>query len=75
MSKADKMLKNIGYDEKTEDEEKIKYQDSGNEDINIIFFKKYKVITGCPTYDYFLDMEILQAINAKVKELGWVENT
>ena len=73
MSKADEMLKNIGYDEKTEDEEKIKYQDSGNEDINIIFFKKYKVITGCPTYDYFLDMEILQAINAKVKELGWVE--
>lgn len=73
MSKADEMLKNIGYDEKTENEENIIYQDSGNEDINIIFHKKYKVITGCPTYDYFLDMEILQAINEKVKELGWNE--
>lgn len=66
---ADEMLKSIGFDEKYEDEEKIRYEDSGNEDINIIFFKKHKVITGCPTYDYFLDMEILAAINKKVEEL------
>lgn len=72
MSKADEMLKNIGFDEKVENEEKIIYQDSGNEDINIVFHKRHKVITGMPTYDYFCDMEILQAINEKCKELGWL---
>lgn len=72
MSEADKMFKELGYDEKTENEEKIRYQDSGNEDIYIKFIKKYKVIDGCPTYDYFLDMQILQAINEKCKELGWL---
>jgi hypothetical protein len=73
MSKADEMFKKLGYDEKIETEKKIKYQDSGNEDLNIIFLKDYKVITGCPTYDYFLNMEILQTINEKVKELGWLD--
>lgn len=73
MSEADKMFKELGYDEITEDDEYIKYQDSGNEDLNIIFDKKYKVVCGFPTYDYFLDMEILKAINQKCKELGWLD--
>lgn len=73
MSKADKMFEELGYDIKKENEEEIRYQDSGNEDIYIVFYKKYKVITGMPTYDYFLDMPILKAINKKCKELGWLE--
>lgn len=73
MSEADKMFFDIGYEGKLETETEIEYQDTGNEDLNIIFHKKYRVITGCPTYDYFLDMDILQAINMKCKELGWLE--
>lgn len=73
MSKADKMFEKLGYDVMSENDEKIKYQDSGNEDIYIDFDKKYKVISGCPTYDYFLDMDILQAINQKCKEMGWLD--
>lgn len=72
MSKADDMFKELGYDDKKEDEEKIIYQDIGNEDIYIKFYKPYKVIMGMPTYDYFLDMPILKAINKKCKELGWI---
>ena len=69
MSKADEMIKERGYTLITDNEEEIKYIDEGNEDLYISFYKKYKVIAGFPTYDYFLDMPLLQAINLKVKEL------
>ena len=68
---ADEMFKELGYDKKNEDEEFITYLDSGNEDLYILFDKRYKVVDGYPSYDYFLDMPRLKAVNKKVEELGW----
>lgn len=71
MSDADKMFEELGYDKMIEGKDYIVYQDSENSDIYINFDKEYKVLSGQPTYDYFLDMSILKAINKKVEELGW----
>ena len=68
---ADEMFKELGYDKKNEDEEFITYLDGGNEDLYILFDKRYKVVDGYPSYDYFLDMPRLKAVNKKVEELGW----
>ena len=71
MSEADKLFEELGYKIKVDDEREIIYQDSANEDLNIVFDKRHIVIGGTPTYDYFLDMYILKEINKKVEELGW----
>ena len=72
MSEADKMFEELGYKIVKNNDSIIKYEDAGNEDLNIVFNKDYKVVYGCPTYDYFCDMEILKAINKKCDELGWI---
>ena len=66
---ADEMFSKLGYAIKIDNEEEIIYLCIGNEELDIRFFKKYKVIAGTPTYDYFCDMPLLQAINKKCKEL------
>lgn len=73
MSRADEMFYDEGYKLIRDDDEEIKYLCMENEDLDIRFFKKYKVVTGTPTYDYFCDMPLLKAINEKCKELGWLE--
>lgn len=70
---ADEMFEELGYVLKIDNEEEIIYLCIGNEDLDIRFFKKYKVIAGTPTYYYFCDIPLLQAINKKCKELGWLD--
>jgi hypothetical protein len=72
MSKADEMFEELGYIIVKNDDIKIRYEDKGNEDLNLEFYKSYKVVSGLPTYDYFCDMNILQAIYEKCKELKWI---
>ena len=73
MSEADLMFKQLGYDLEKDDWEVCVYRDSGNEDLYIRFDKRYRVIMGSPTYDYFCDMPLLVAMNTKVKEMGWLQ--
>ena len=75
MSKADEMFKKLGYKKSysvTNDEVlMIGYglNDKKIDECEIIFLKKAKkVIIGIT-----IGMQELQAINEKVKELGWIE--
>ena len=73
MSKADEMFKKLGY-EKTENNTEIRYKEEKNAleetfRFEILFLKTLKVVG----IDHLLDMQELQAINEKVKELGWNE--
>ena len=75
MSKADEMFKELGYEIVTENRTKIMYEREGQ------FFDKYIVFeiidkhivielgTGESTN---INMQELQAINEKCKELGWL---
>lgn len=72
MSNADKLFYELGFEISIENDEIIKYKENGNEDLDIVFMKKYRAIYGCPYYDYFCDMPLLKAINMKCKELGWL---
>lgn len=67
MSKADKMFEELGYCI-DENEERIIYDNCDN---NIIFEFKYKTISfdNC----ICINIRLLQAINEKVKELGWLD--
>ena len=83
MSKADKMFEKLGY-KKKENETEIEYsyvdKRDRYKDMNIVFYKLYQKIE--PYYpecreDYesdsgVLNMQELQAINEKVKELKWI---
>ena len=67
MSKADEMFEKFGY-MIFEDDYKVIFDDRN---VNIIFDKETKTIN---TNDGItLNLEELQAINEKVKELGWNE--
>lgn len=73
MSKADEMFDDLGY-VKVHDEDHI-YYNNLNSGCTIEFNKVKKVIRS---YDYEtevfgfgIELEELQAINEKVKELGW----
>lgn len=75
MSKADEMFKKLGYEDSTH----------GNGLACIVIYEKDSKGIGFYTdktvdcYNYFdgyeyISMQELQAINKKVKELGWNEN-
>lgn len=73
MSKADEMFEKLGYI-KTENKGEIRYEEENNAleetfHFKILFVKTLKVVGA----DHLLDMQELQAINEKVKELGWNE--
>ena len=81
MSKADKMFEKLGYTNLKEHRSGmilhyIKSSDlSANENEHIVFYKN-KTIGFYYTYCNFkkdLNTQELQAINEKVKELGWNE--
>lgn len=81
MSKADEMFEKLGYTNLKEYRSGmilhyIKSSDlSANESEHIVFYKN-ETIGFYYTYCNFkkdLDMQELQAINEKVKELGWNE--
>ena len=79
MSKADDMFKELGYEKEIENKDKVRYTTLINckKDLFIIeIWKLDRVIWFSPTsvrYSSEIDFKELQAINEKVKELGWDE--
>lgn len=73
MSKADKMFEELGYKQGYTQTGDLKYYKN---DANVIIFKFYNnSFYKSGEYDGMCDsvtMEELQAINEKVKELGWI---
>ena len=70
---AKDMFEELGYRITKNDDRDVIYICIENEDLYIEFDKKYKVVDGCPTDDYFCDMPLLKAINQQCKELGWID--
>lgn len=72
MSEADKMFKKLGYKLKTDERETIQY--IKDDDTFFVFSLQYKFFSKFELYKYSgeITMEELQAINEKVKELGWI---
>lgn len=64
MSKADEIFDKLGYEKKHDNKRRITYK---NRLGKIEFYQKNKWIY----ISFNLDMQELQAINEKVKELGW----
>lgn len=56
-----------------DDDELLIYKNIYNEDLNVIFYKRYKAVGGMPYYDYYCDMPMLKFINKQVEELGWLD--
>ena len=73
MSKADEMFKELGYKKQNNPEVEIKYIKDSNHIIR--FWKNPKSITKQSEDGWYMSisMQELQAINEKVKELGWEE--
>ena len=70
MSKADMMFEKLEY-EKDDTGDKIIYQRNNHE---ICFYlNRQNFDCGCGIGREFITMQELQAINEKVKELGWNE--
>lgn len=68
MSKADEMFKKLGYEKLVEETTEV-YMSSRNSKY-IYFSKLINRIKFDGAYT-FIDMQELQAINLKCKELGW----
>lgn len=66
MSEADKIFEELGYIKETDDEDFIGYFYNGEKVIG--FIKETKEIIASRA-----SMQELQAINAKCKELGWLD--
>lgn len=70
---AKEMMIDLNYKITLDIEDYLVYTHIENNDLYIEFLKKYKVVGGLPTYDYFCDMPLLKAINQQCKELGWLD--
>ena len=73
MSKADEMFKKLRY-EKTENNGEIRYKEENTTlgetfRFEILFVKALKVVGA----KHLLNMQELQAINEKCKEMGWLD--
>lgn len=68
MSKADEMLEKLGYKKFHENSTDVRYSNSSHE---IIAF--YGAVKTFDKNTYPINMQELQAINEKVKELGWIK--
>ena len=71
---AKEMFEKMDYKLIKDDENVIVYEYIDNEDIYVCFLKKFKQITGLPTYDYFCDIDLLKAYNKQAEELGWLDD-
>ena len=73
MSKADGLFKKLGYyhQNKPADEEILCFYVKAEEGAYIVFYKNKTIATICNDKQYIvtIDLELLQAINEKVKEL------
>lgn len=70
MSKADEMFEKLGYKKLQDNKDIAEYI---NKDITnkVVFYKNLKEVAKL--YHFEISMQELQAINEKVKELGWNE--
>lgn len=68
MSKADEMFEKIGYEKFFENKDVIRYSND-----NSIIIEFYNGAKGFDKSIYAINIQELQAINEKVKELGWNE--
>lgn len=66
MSKADEMFDEIGYEKIHDNKRRITYKNFFGK---IEFYMKNKWIYT----NFNIEMQELQAINEKVKELGWID--
>lgn len=73
MSKADEMFEELGYIEKFKNhcEDEMYRKDSSHKLGKTIKFRSYE--KSIEIYPCKIDIKELQAINEKVKELGWIE--
>lgn len=75
MTKADEILKELGYatifDNYTDRLIYGKMLNSNAENVCFEFIEKDKILNLSSGY---YNMQLLQAINEKIKELGWIEN-
>ena len=76
MSKADKIFEELGYLIE-EDEERVLIYQSNISEMKIYKVILYKKCTDekfrIKIYEQYITIKFLQAINEKVKELGWNE--
>jgi len=77
MSEADKMFKELGYhlQNKPDDNEILLFYVIPKGVEYIIFYKDKTISTVCSDRDYIVEinMKLLQALNKKCQELGWLE--
>ena len=77
---AKEMFEKLGYELVFENEEVLRYRK--NKMLDVEFWKVYEKITGekmkkyihistVRNGSYFMSLELLQAINKQVEELGW----
>ena len=73
MSKADEMFEKLGYKKSSDDKYSIEYRKINYENLyEINFWKSDKTVSKNRFRDMgYITMPELQAINEKVKELGW----
>ena len=77
---AKEMLEKLGYELVYENEEVLRYRK--NKWLDVEFWKVYEKITGekmrkyirvsnVHNIPYFISVDLLQAINKQIEELGW----
>ena len=72
MSKADKMLEKLGFFNTIENEEIYSYKNK----ISVEFKNKKTIFFSLYGFDVFvMDIEFSLAINEKMKELGWLDES
>ena len=78
--KAKEMFEKLGYELVFENEEVLRYRK--NEWLDVEFWKVYEKISGekirkhikvsnVKNMPYFISIDLLQAINKQIEELGW----
>lgn len=72
MSKADKMFEKLGYGKKKVHLD-IQLYERKNDYKEIVFDLRDRTISVADEVNTYFDIKELQAINEKVKELGWNE--
>ena len=73
MSKVDKMFEELGYKIECQTENNICYRNKNNSHIYLRKDDKTIDLAGRRNDNKILTLKQLQAINAKCKELGWLD--
>lgn len=73
MSKADEMFKKLGYIKESDYYYRSKEEQTKHKHIRFIRQTKEFIVESKLHFSYEITIQELQAINEKVKELGWNE--